>query len=75
MDQQDMFQSTNVSSLADAAIELSRCLLVSERLKKEAVNSVSTTEHENIKRELAESDKSLESVLETNVVFRCSLTL
>jgi len=48
-----VFQAVNVPSLADASIELlTRCLLVSKRLKEEVVNGISTTEHENLKKEL-----------------------
>jgi len=54
-----VFQSTTTSSLADATIELStQCLMISKRLK-EVVNGISTIEHENLKKELSKSGKSL----------------
>lgn len=61
------FRLANVFSLADATIELStRCLLVSKRHKEETINGVSTTKHEKVKRELVESEKSLEYMLGAN---------
>ena len=36
-------------------------------LKEKVVNGVSTTEHENVKREIPESKKNLESALKANV--------
>ena len=55
-----VFRSATIPSLADTTIELStRCLLISKKLKEEVVNGVSTTKHENLKREFAESENSL----------------
>jgi len=63
-----MFRSTNVSSLVDVVIEHStRCLLTSKQLKEEAINGISTTKFENVKKEFVDYGKSLESSLEANM--------
>ena len=63
-----VLRSANVSSLTDSAIELAtRSLLIAKRLREETINGVSTTEFENVKKELVESSKSLESDLEANL--------
>jgi len=65
---------TNFPSLKNPSIELStRCLLISKKLKKEAINSVSTTEHENLKREIVESGKSLQPALDANLALTAQI--
>ena len=58
----------------DAIIELStRCLLISKKLKEEVVNDASTTEHKNLKRELAESRSSLQSTIDANLALTAQI--
>ena len=41
--------------------------MIAKIVREETTNGISTTEFQNVKRELAESSKSLESALEANL--------
>jgi len=63
-----MFWLANASFLMKSSIELAtRSFLIAKRLREETVNGISSTEFENLKRELVDFSKSLESALEANL--------
>jgi len=65
--ERQVFRSATIPSIVDATIKFcTRSLLICTRLKEEIGNSISSTDHGNLKRELVESGKTFQSVLDAN---------
>ena len=64
---QQMFRTFNISSLMNLTVELvTHSFLIAKIVREETMNGISSYEFKKVKRELDESNKSLESALVAN---------